>query len=155
MNNQTVQRRANGFTLIEMMIVVAILAILASIAYYNYSKYAYRARRADGKEMLTRVASAQERYYTNFNRYAPDMATLGFTAAVAPCGLAAASDKCYYQVTTANGSTGDNQSYILTAAPILGQPQQPTAAKIDACGSLTLTNQGVKAPLTSTNGACW
>lgn len=54
--------RPTGFTLIEVMIVVAIVAILAAIAYPSYSDYAFRTRRADGKEMMMRVASAQERY---------------------------------------------------------------------------------------------
>lgn len=145
-----------GFTLIEMMIVVAILAILASLAYFNYSKFAYRSRRADGKEMLTRVASAQERYYTNFNSYAPDVGTLGFTAA-APCNLLGSSDKCYYQISTANGASGDSQSYMVTAVPVLGKAQEPTAAAIDTCQSLTLTNQGVKSQTGSAtlNGPCW
>ncbi|MEB2317016.1 MAG: prepilin-type N-terminal cleavage/methylation domain-containing protein, partial [Xanthomonadaceae bacterium] len=59
-----------GFTLIEVMVVVAIVAILAAIAYPSYSDYAFRARRVDGKEMMMRVAAAQERYYTNLNSYA-------------------------------------------------------------------------------------
>ena len=63
-------RKYNGFTLIELMIVVAIIAIIAAIAYPSYSNYVYRARRADAQEMLMRVAAAQERYYTNMNNYA-------------------------------------------------------------------------------------
>jgi type IV pilus assembly protein PilE len=61
------RRIAKGFSLIELMIVVAVIAILASLAYYNYSRYAFRTRRADGREMLLRVAAAQERFFTNTN----------------------------------------------------------------------------------------
>ncbi len=53
------RRVARGFSLIELMIVVAIIAILASLAYYNYGRYAFRARRVDGREMLMRVAAAE------------------------------------------------------------------------------------------------
>ncbi|GAI02651.1 unnamed protein product, partial [marine sediment metagenome] len=50
-----------GFTLIELMIVVAVIAILAAIAYPSYTRYVYRARRADGQDLLMRIAAAQER----------------------------------------------------------------------------------------------
>src|SRR5690606_11790491 len=63
-------RGVRGFTLIELMIVVAIVAILAAIAYPSYINYIQRTRRADGHEMLMRMAAAQERYYTNYNHYA-------------------------------------------------------------------------------------
>ena len=140
-----------GFTLIEMMIVVLIVSILAGLAYYNYGRYAFRARRADGKELLTRVAAAQERYYTNFNAYAT--AITG-----APPGLnftSLLSEKGYYQISTANGPTGDTQSYTLTVTPVAGKAQ----AK-DVCGALTLNNQNVKTPLPgvmpqNSNGSCW
>ena len=143
---------SKGFTLIEMMIVVAILGILASLAYYNFARYGYRARRADGKEFLARVAASQERYYTNFNVYAPSL------TGAAPGGLnfsLITSDKGYYSVTTANGATGNTQSYILTASPVAGNLQQP-----DVCGALTLDNQGQKTPLpaampANSNGSCW
>jgi type IV pilus assembly protein PilE len=132
---------AKGFTLIELMIVVAIIAILASVAYYNYSKYAFRAHRVDGKEFLERVASAQERYYTNFNKYSPDLTTLNFTNNL--------STKGYYSVATANGATGDNQSFLLTATALSPQDK-------DACGNLTLSNANAQGFTGSqTNGNCW
>ena len=143
---------SKGFTLIEMMIVVAILGILASLAYYNFARYGYRARRADGKEFLTRVAAAQERYYTNFNVYAPAL------TGAAPAGLnflLTTSEKGYYSVTTANGVTGNTQSDTLTAPPVAGKSQE-----LDVCGALTLDNQGQKTPSPSampanSNGSCW
>ena len=107
-------RDSNGFTLIELMVVVAIIAILAVIAYANYNRYSFRARRADGHELLQRVATAQERYNTNFNHYATSL------TAAPPAGLGLSnttSEKGYYIVTTANGNTGDTQSFKLTGAP--------------------------------------
>lgn len=140
-----------GFTLIEMMIVVLIVSILAGLAYYNYGRYAFRARRADGKELLTRVASAQERFYTNFNAYSTSITA----AAPTGLGLTATSEKGYYRVSTGNGTTGNTQSYRLTATPIAGQAQEK-----DVCGALTLDNQNTKTPVAgalpaNSNGNCW
>lgn len=130
-------RRIRAFTLIELMIVVAIIAILATIAYPAYSKYGFRARRADGKEFLMRLAAAQERYYTNLNKY----------AAMADLGLGTTSEKGYYTVTVALANA--EQTYTLTAAPSGVQAN-------DKCINLTLTNTGVKGRSgDDTNGDCW
>lgn len=143
------RRVAKGFTLIELMIVVAIIAILASLAYYNYSRYAFKTRRADGREMLMRVAAAQERYYTNFNAYASSL-TAASPAGLDFTGPPVTSEKSHYTITTANGASGDTQSYVLMATPTAGDVQAA-----DACGALTLDNVGNKLPVTSDNGHCW
>jgi type IV pilus assembly protein PilE len=146
-----VKNKSSGFTLLELMIVVVIVGVLAALALFNYNKYGYRARRADGKEMVMRVASAQERYYTNFNKYADDLTALGFDNKT--CGTLGASEKCYYVVTTAKGADGTSQTYTLTGTPQAGQAG-------DACGNLTITNTGTKAPAAgllpqNSNGNCW
>lgn len=131
------RRNHKGFTLIEVMIVVAIVAILAAIAYPSYADYAFRSRRADGKEMLMRIASAQERYYTNLNRY----------AAIADLGLGNTSEKGYYTIAVALANS--DQTYTLTATPA-------TAQVGDKCANLTLTNSGSKGfSGNESNGKCW
>ena len=108
---------SRGFTLLELMIVVVIIAMLASFAVPAYQRYAQRARRADGKELLMRVAAAQERYYTNFNRYAASPLT-----AASSLGLTTlTSERGYYTVDSANGASGNNQSYTLTVTPVTGK----------------------------------
>ncbi|MBS7725301.1 type IV pilin protein [Pseudomonas lalucatii] len=62
-------RRDEGFTLIELMIVVAVLGILAAIAYPNYTEYMDRARRAEAKTALMEGAQALERYYSVHGSY--------------------------------------------------------------------------------------
>jgi type IV pilus assembly protein PilE len=141
---------AKGFSLIELMIVVAIIAVLASLAYYNYSRYAFRARRADAREMLMRTAAAQERFFTNTNAYATSTADIT-NPPPQGLGLTATSAGGNYTLTAATGSSGDALSFILTATPVVGGPQAS-----DKCANLTIDNVGNKGWSGDTsNGACW
>lgn len=135
------QAKGKGFTLIELLIVVAIVAILAAIAFPSYTRYVERTRRADGREVLMRIAAAQERFYTNRNRYTTDIAV--------DLGVGVTSEKGYY-VARAAFVGGDDQTYVLTAVP---QSPQDT----DSCKELTINNTGFKdAPSdTGANGVCW
>lgn len=143
--------KSGGFTLLELMVVVAIIAIIAAIALPAYQRYAQRSRRVDGKELLMRVAAAQERFYTNFNRYA----TNPLTAATSLGLTTLTSERGHYTISSANGATGDTQSYVLTATPVPGGAQAA-----DQCGALTVNNTGVKTPAAgvmpqNSNGPCW
>ena len=146
------RRAIKGFTLIELMIVVAIVAILASLAYYNYSRYAFRARRADGREMLMRIAAAQERFFTNTNTYAISTADIT-NAPPLGLGLTTNSSGGHYTISAAAGTSGDAQSYVMTATPVGSDVQAG-----DACGRLTFDNVGNKGwsgANPPTNGNCW
>lgn len=69
-----------GFTLIELMIVVAIIAILFSIAMPSYERYMLRAHRTDGITALQNVMDAQERYFADNRSYSTTLTDLGFTS---------------------------------------------------------------------------
>ena len=146
------RRAAKGFTLLELMIVVTIIAILASLAYYSYGRYAFRTRRADGREMVMRIAAAQERFFTNTNTYV--ISTAGITnAPPAGLGLSTTSTGGHYTISAGPGTCGDANCYVLTATPDAGDPQAT-----DACGALTLDNVGNKdwsGTHPPTNGNCW
>jgi len=130
--------RAKGFTLIEMLIVVAIVAILAAIAYPAYQNYIQRTRRADGKELAMRIASAEERYFTNFNHYSDDLGDLSVNAT---------SEKEYYTAAVTLGNA--DQTYEVQMSP-----QGPQSG--DACGILTINNTGSKGKSgDESNGKCW
>lgn len=131
-----------GFTLIEMMITVAIIGILAAIAYPSYTQYVLRANRADAKAALLQTAQFLERYFTINNTYAgavvsPD----GVSPTVSPVGAIGTNIK--YDITPATVTT--TTTFTLTATPANGQ----TA---DTCGTLTLTDAGVQTPATA---GCW
>lgn len=134
--------RKRGFTLIELMVTVAIVAIIASIALPAYQNFVFRARRADGREMLQRIAAAQERFYTNRNRYTNDLTTnaglnMGTTN----------SEAGHYALAIVVDAPG--QSYTLTATPQGSQVN-------DACANLTVNNVGARGFSGSeTNGSCW
>ena len=134
-----------GFTLIELMVVVAIIAILAAIAIPSYGRYAYRARRADGQQLLLHVANAEERYYATYNKYAT-LSAIGYGASDT-----ANSEHQYYQASVVVADAA--QSYTATAAPQGAQLK-------DVCGNLAITSAGVKTPAgsdaaASSNGQCW
>ncbi len=120
MNNQ------QAFTLIELMIVVAIIGILASIAYPSYQDSVMRSRRADVQGVLVGYANTLERSFTVNNTYVG--------APVLP-----ATD--YYTLTASITAS----SYTLTAQPIGAQTT-------DICGMLTLTDKGEKS---ATSKGCW
>ena len=73
---QQTPRRLLGFTLIELMIVVAVIAILAAIAFPAYQNYTRNAQRADGMTALMGIALAQERHRANNTEYAPTIGDL-------------------------------------------------------------------------------
>jgi len=78
-------RPPHGFTLIELMIVVAVVAILAAIAFPAYTEYVQRSRRAEAQAMLLQAAQFMQRFYAAHNRY--DQQLDGATAVALPAAL--------------------------------------------------------------------
>jgi len=127
-----------GFTLIELMIAVAILAIIVSIAIPSYERYVVETNRAEGKVVVNNVAQGLERCYSRFSRY--DSGNCLVT-------LPAVSENGHYSVTGAITAT----TFTLTAAP-----QDNQATRDSECGSLTLTHAGVRGVTgTGTVEDCW
>ena len=131
-------RFIRGFTLIELMVVVAILAIIVAIGYPSYRNQVMKARRADGKAFLLEIADRQERYYADQSTYTTTITDLGFDDDIATDG--------YYKAAITDDPTGDlTLSYTITVTPI-GTQQD------DRCNSFTLTSQGKR---TSSPADCW
>lgn len=134
--------RNQGFTLIEMMIVVAIIGILAAIAYPSYQEYILRSNRAEGQALLNDAAARQERYFAQNNAYitaTTDVTKLGLAGAISTTGR--------YALSIAAGAAADG-GYLLTVAP------QGAQTADTRCGNLTLNAVGVRGAGGDVN-TCW
>ena len=135
----------NGFTLIEMMIVVAVIGIIAAIAVPSYSQYMFDARRTDAIAFLSEVAGEQQRYFSENNEYATAMSDLGYgTADTFP------SPEAHYTISVSNPN-GEANGYLLSATPVAGGRQ----AGDDECNVFTMSSTGVKANTGGSNSNCW
>ena len=132
-----------GITLIELMIVVVVISILAAVAYPNYQEFVARAKRNEAKAALLQLATNQERFYLNNNRFTADVRELGFSSDDAD-GNTSITENEYYtiDVTAANAS-----NFTATATYRFGAPES------DRCRVFTIDGRGDK---TSTPYAdCW
>ena len=124
-------RKLSGFTLIELMIVVAVIAILAMIAIPAYTDSVAKGRRGEGKATILSAAQGLQRCFTRFNAY--DDAGCATATALEGGGLT--SENGFYVVTGAVDPT----TYTLTATP-----QGTQAGDDDGCGNLTLDQTGTR-----------
>ena len=139
-----------GFTLIEMMVVVAIVAILASIALPSYTSYVNRARRADARTQLLQVAQFMQRFYTANDTYIQDRAS-NLVATQVPNVLRQSPGDATVAIYTLNIPTPTTTSFTLEMVPVVGGPMAG-----DNCGTFTLNSAGVRGVTGSLpRDTCW
>ena len=132
--------KQNGFSLIELLIVIAIIGILAGIAYPSYQEYIARARRADAKTVLLENAQFLERFYTQNGTYV---------------GAALPVTEAPKDGTTKYYDVGFVAAQTATAFQIQAVPKGSQSG--DKCGKLRInqSNQKSVADATLSSSACW
>lgn len=133
------RRGEHGFTLIELMIVVAVIAILSAIAYPSYLEYLVKSRRTAAASCLQQHAQFMERYFTT---------NLTYAGAPNPECDPAVDD--FYTVGFSTTGTPAARTFVIEAVP--------TSRQSDAkCGTLTINAQGTRTRSGSASSAdaCW
>ncbi|NRD72811.1 prepilin-type N-terminal cleavage/methylation domain-containing protein [Shewanella sp. VB17] len=123
-----------GFTLIELMVGIAIVGILVAVAYPSYIDNVAQSARSEGQAAILRIANLQEQYYLDNRVYAEDMNALGLGADPF------ITDNALYSI----DSTGTAGYLIIATAKGI------QATRDTVCATIQMTDTGVKTP-----AGCW
>lgn len=138
--------KLRGFTLVELMIVVAIIGILVSVAMPAYDKYLVKSTRTQAKAALLNMAQMEERYYTNNATYVT-VAALG-AAGTVPSGWqnwsGDSSDNARYAITVAALSTNSGTAADDITTTFIAWALPRGGFKDADCGALGIDSQGRK-----------
>jgi len=142
----TMLKTNRGFTLIELMVTVAIVAILLALALPNFGDKAKKARRSDAYTAIEQVTAAQERYFATRHAYANFADPFNSTPTLP-------SPQGFYTVAVSGVSAGSPMNYTVTATPVATQAQ----AGDTACTTISRTNTGTRTSTGSraTDLDCW
>lgn len=127
--------RARGFTLVELMIVVAIAGIIAAVAYPSYADSVIKGKRASAKARMAEVAGRLQQFYSEASSsatYTTDLTKLGYSATLQ-------SEAKAHDITVVAGATGIGSSYKVVATPV-------KAGSDTKCGVMTLDSLGKVLP---------
>ena len=128
-------KRTSGFTLIELMVTVAVVGILAAIAYPSYQNQVKKARRSEAQQLLLGASNKEEQYLLEMCQYTDSFVDMNYKSDGWDCTTTATEcSNNYYDITIAE-SNGPPPTYTITAVPKGTQ---------DGDGDLTINNSGTK-----------
>lgn len=141
-----------GFTLIELMVVVAIVGILAGLAIPAYQTHTRKARRAEGQSALMQVANDEEKWFNSNNAYTTDAMPYDSTTTTRYVPTPNSASGAWYSIAVATANS--NGTYTATATALGDQVydkavDSSTGSSV-ACTTLVITNTGARTPK-----GCW
>jgi type IV pilus assembly protein PilE len=127
-----------GFTLVELMLTLAVIAIISSLSVVSYRQYVRRANRVDATSALLHLSAAEERYYLQHNEYATSDAELTDPP---PAGLGiTGTQQGLYEISVSAAADGATVGYVATATAYSGGSQRDD----DDCQVFTIDQSGMR-----------
>jgi type IV pilus assembly protein PilE len=148
------RRHSQGFSLIELMIVVAIVGVLATLSVPAYQRHIARSNRAAAQAQLMQAAQYMQRFYAANDNYSIDRSGSKTVDQVMPANLQTSPQGAappLYQLNWTGYDFTQTNTFTLTMVPVVGQSMAN-----DPCGSFTITQTGLKGVTGSwTVAQCW
>lgn len=138
------RKKTAGFTLVEILIAVAVISILATIALPLYDRQVQKARRTDGRAALSNIALAQERFYTVNGSYTTNLANLDISSDL----QGGNSEEGYYTLAISTTNATTVPDFTITGTATSAQSGDSD------CTAMNLTHLGVKGG-SPANNLCW